>query len=115
MTGWIAVIGTVVTTLGVITVAWLTRRTAKDQTAVGGFSSLVTALQEQNNRQQEQNERQERRITALEKQAATQRQLEAKRHRVLRAHERWDQFLVGRMRQLTDDPFPDPPPLDVEV
>lgn len=108
MTGWIAIVGTVVTTLGVIVVAWLTRRTAKDQTAVGGFSALVTALQEQNNRQ-------ERRIGALEKQAASQRQLEAKRHRVLRAHERWDQFLVGRMRQLTDDPFPDPPPLDVEV
>lgn len=105
---WLGILGAVITTLGVIIVAWLTRRTAKDQTAVGGFSALVKSLQEQNNRQ-------EKRIAALEKQAATQRQLEAKRHRVMRAHERWDQYISGRMRQLTEETFPDPPPLDVEV
>lgn len=108
MTGWLAIVATVITTLGVVVVAWLTRRTAKDQTAVGGFEALVRTLQEQNDRQ-------EKRIVALEKQAASQRQLEAKRHRVMRAHERWDQFISGRMRQLTDEAFPDPPPLDVEV
>lgn len=108
MTGWVAVLGAVVTTFGVVIVAWLTRRTAKDQTAVGGFTALVKTLQDQNDRQ-------EKRIAALEKQAASQRQLEAKRHRVMRAHERWDQFISGRMRQLSDETFPDPPPLDVEV
>ncbi len=59
MTGWLGILGAVITTLGVIVVAWLTRRTAKDQTAVGGFSALVTSLQAQNDRQ-------EKRIRALE-------------------------------------------------
>lgn len=108
MTQWIAIVGTGITTLGVIIVAWLTRRTAKDQTAVGGFGVLVDKLQNQNDRQ-------EGRIQALEREAEERRQLDAMRGRILRAHERWDQQLVNRLRQVTDETFPDPPPLDVEV
>jgi len=104
----LTIVATGLTTLGVVAVAWLTRRTAKDQTAVGGFTALVKTLQEQNDRQ-------ENRIAALEKQASSQRQLEAKRHRAMRAHERWDRLISSRMQQLTDEAFPDPPPLDVEV
>lgn len=112
---WLGILGAVVTTLGVIIVALLTRRTAKDQSAIAGFDKLVNRLEAANDRLQEQNDRQEKRILALEKEGAKRRRLDAERDRVIEFHQRWDFQVARRIRQLTDEPFPDPPPLDVEV
>lgn len=38
---------------------------------------------------------------------------EAKRNQLLRDHEFWDRQVVYRLRELTPDPVPDPPPLHV--
>ncbi len=108
MTGWLGILGAVVTTLGVIIVALLTRRSAKDQTAVGGFTALVKSLQDQNDRQ-------EQRIRALEQEGRERRRADTERDRVVQVHQRWDFQVARRLRQLTDEPFPDPPPLDVET
>lgn len=108
MNQWLTIAATVITTLGVVIVAYLTRRTAKDQTAIGGFSALVKTLQDQNARQ-------EKRIRALEREAEQRRRTDAERDRVVEVHRRWDFQVARRLRQLTEEPFPDPPPLDVET
>lgn len=113
MNQWLAIIATVITTIGVIVVAWLTRRTAKDQSAIAGFDKLVNRLELANDRLQKQNDRQEKRIVALEKEADERRRTDATRDRVVEIHQRWDIQVARRLRQLTEDPFPDPPPLDI--
>lgn len=111
MNQWLPIGATVVTTIGVVVVAYLTRRTAKDTTAIAGFDKLVDRLQEQNDRLQRQNDRQEKRIAALEKEGVERRKAEATRDRVVEVHQRWDIQVARKLRQLTEDPFPDPPPL----
>lgn len=112
MSPWIGIVGTVITAAGVVIVAWLTRRTAKDQSAITGFDKLVNRLELANDRLQEQNDRQEKRIAKLEQDNAKRRRQDADRDRVIQVHQRWDFQVARRLRQLTDDPFPDPPPLE---
>jgi hypothetical protein len=97
----VSTFGSVAVLLAAIVTAWLTRRSAKDETAITGYAGLVERLQAQSDRDSA-------RITALEDDRAEQR-------RLARRHEQWDWQLVRRVRELTDDPFPDPPPLDTEV
>lgn len=111
----IGVAGSVLTFAGVVVVAWLTRRTAKDQSAITGFDKLVNRLEAANDRLQEQNDRQEKRIAKLEQDNAKRRRTDAERDRVIQVHQRWDFQVARRLRQLTDDPFPDPPPLEVDT
>ncbi|MFC0623692.1 hypothetical protein [Kribbella deserti] len=92
-------LSSVVITLGTLFVAVLTRRTAKDQTAVRGFADLNKALQEQVDRQGA-------RIEALEKS-------EAKWRRLARKHEMWDHEVLDRLRSLAgSEALPESPPLD---
>lgn len=111
MKEWLPVAATVVTTIGVIVVAYLTRRTAKDQSAIAGFDKLVNRLELANDRLQKQNDRLEKRIVALEKEGDERRKADATRDRVVEIHQRWDIKVAAKLRQLTEDPFPDPPPL----
>lgn len=113
MNQWLPIAGTVVTLIGTVVVAYLTRRTAKDQSAIAGFDKLVNRLELANDRLQKQNDRQEKRIVALEKEGDERRRADATRDRVVEIHQRWDFQVARRLRQLTDDPFPDPPPLDI--
>lgn len=92
-------LSSVVITLGTLFVAVLTRRSAKDQTAVRGFADLNKALQEQVDRQGA-------RIESLE-------QSEAKWRRLVRKHEMWDDEVLDKLRTLSGgEALPESPPLD---
>lgn len=94
-----AVIGTVIVTLGSLLIGLLTRRNTKEQTAVTGFSTLTAA--------------QTAELLRLAGRVSTLEDGETTRRRLARDHEKWDRQVVDRLRDLTDEPFPDPPPLDV--
>lgn len=93
------VIAAAIVTLGSLIVAYLTKRSAKDNTVVTGFTELTERYREEVNRLG-------LRITALE-------HVEGERRRLARQHEVWDWAVVKRLRAVTDEPIPDPPPLDV--
>lgn len=95
---WVSIIGILIVTLGGLFGAWLTRRTAKDATAVEGFSELTKS-------QAAELARLSTRVEDLETDQTVRRKL-------ARAHERWDREMVRRLEAFTDEPFPDPPPLD---
>lgn len=96
--GWILVVGIVITTVGGLITAWYTRRSAKDINAVSGFTALTAA-------QAAELSRLTHRVEDLEIDQTKRRQL-------ARAHERWDHEMVRRLEAFTDEPFPEPPPLD---
>lgn len=78
--------------------AWFTRRSSRDQTAVAGFTELVNQMRTERTEDRA-------RIAALETQAT-------RRHELAMAHTRWDRLIQRKMETLTDESFPDPPPLD---
>lgn len=92
-----AVIGTVLVTLGGIIATLVTRRNAKEATAVTGFASLTAA-------QREEIDRYGARIDALEDEARARRAL-------ARRHEQWDWNVRRQLEQLGQT-VPEPPPLD---
>lgn len=94
-----AIISTLVVTVGSLVVAYFTKRSAKDNAVTTGYANLTTALEGRLNSQGAE-------IAALQVMLARQR-------RLLRAHEKWDWQMVGKLRQLTPDDVPDPPPLDI--
>jgi hypothetical protein len=93
------IIAAAIVTIGSLIVAYLTKRSAKDSTVTTGFTNLTSALQKQLDAQGNQ-------IKELQ---ATQ----ARWRRLLRDHEMWDWQMVSKVRSLTDDSVPDPPPLDL--
>lgn len=92
-------IGTIVVTGGALITAVFTRRSARDTTAVGGFSALAKGQQVEINRL----------TTRVEKLELH----ETERRRLANAHTKWDTDLVRKLQALTPDPIPDPPPLDL--
>lgn len=88
-----------IVTVGSLLVALLTKRSAKEDTVTTGFTNLTTSLQAQVNLQG--NEIRQMQATL------------SKQRRLLRDHEVWDWQMVTRLRQVSPDPVPDPPPLDV--
>lgn len=98
------VIGTVLATLGGLIATLVTRRNAKDTTAVGGFTELTRGLQHELERQTSRTTAAIARIDHLER-------VNDRRRRLARRHEEWDALAVGQLRQLGAN-IPDPPPLD---
>jgi uncharacterized coiled-coil protein SlyX len=94
-----AIISTVVVTLGSLIVAYFTKRSAKDNAVTTGYANLTGAL--------------EKRLNSQGSEIAELQVLLARQRRLLRAHEKWDWQMVGKLRQLTPDEVPDPPPLDI--
>lgn len=95
----VTIITAAIVTIGSLVVAAFTRRSAKDNAVVTGYANLTTGLQSEVGRLTT-------RVDSLE-------QLDDERRRLARQHEVWDWQMVKRVRQLTNDPIPDPPPLDV--
>lgn len=93
------VIAAAIVTIGSLLVALLTKRSAKDDRVTTGFTNLTTSLQAQVNLQGTE-------IRAMQATLSKQR-------RLLRDHENWDWQMVARLRQVSPDPVPDPPPLEV--
>lgn len=91
-------IGTIVVTGGALVTAIFTRRSARDTTAVGGFSALAKGQQVEINRLTT-------RVEKLE-------QAQAARRRLTTAHEKWDMDMVRRLQAYTAEAMPEPPPLD---
>lgn len=98
-------IASVATAVGGVVIGYFTRRSAKDTTDATKEASAITGFNELTQRLQTQLGKQEARISTLETSETTRR-------RLAREHEKWDQHIVDRFRDLTDEPFPDPPPLD---
>lgn len=94
-----AIISTVVVTLGSLIVAYFTKRSAKDSAVTTGYANLTNALEKRLNDQGDE-------ITKLQVALAKQR-------RLLRNHEKWDWQMVDRLRRVSAEPIPDPPPLDI--
>lgn len=94
-----AIISTLVVTLGSLIVAYFTKRSAKDNAVTTGYENLTGRL--------------ETRLNAQGQEIAALQAMLAKQRRLLRNHEKWDWQMVHRVRQLSTDPVPDPPPLDV--
>lgn len=95
----VTIISTAIITIGSLAVAYFTRKSAKDNAVVTGYANLTTGLQSEVGRLTT-------RVDSLE-------HIEDERRRLARQHEQWDWTMVRRLRPLTDDPIPDPPPLDV--
>lgn len=93
------VIAAAIVTIGSLLVAFFTRRSAKEDTVTTGFTNLTSSLQAQVNMQGVEIRQMQ---TTLSKQ-----------RRALREHEVWDWQMVSRLRQVSHEPVPDPPPLDV--
>jgi hypothetical protein len=94
-----AIISTLVVTIGSLVVAYFTKRSAKDNAVTTGYANLTSAL--------------EGRLNAQGAEIAQLQVMLAKQRRLLRAHESWDWQMVQRLRQVSPDPVPDPPPLDI--
>lgn len=94
-----AIISTLVVTFGSLIVAYFTKRSAKDTAVTTGYANLTTAL--------------EKRVDAQGGEIAELQTLLGRQRRLLRNHEKWDWQMVHRLRQITSDPVPDPPPLDI--
>lgn len=94
-----AIISTLVVTLGSLIVAYFTKRSAKDNAVTTGYANLTKDLESRLNAQGVE-------ISALQTMLARQR-------RLLRNHEKWDWQMVARVRQMTNESVPDPPPLDI--
>lgn len=94
-----AIISTLVVTIGSLIVAYFTKRSAKDNAVTTGYASLTDKL--------------EKRLDAQGIEIAALQTMLAKQRRLLRAHEKWDWQMVHRLRQLSPDSVPDPPPLDI--
>jgi uncharacterized coiled-coil protein SlyX len=94
-----AIISTIVVTLGSLVVAYFTKRSAKDNAVTTGYANLTSALEKRLNDQGEE-------ITKLQANLARQR-------RLLRNHEKWDWQMVDRLRRISPESIPDPPPLDI--
>lgn len=99
--------------VGALITALVTRRNAKDTSALGWFTSLATELRAELN-----DARAENRNTRLQLQQAENRiqavEDEERRKAILaRIHGRWDEMMVLEVRKLNPDAtIPDPPPLD---
>lgn len=89
------VIAAAIVTIGSLIVAWFTKRSAKDDRAITGYVSLTTSLQAQ--------------VNMLWQQVGELQNNEAKRQRLNRAHEPWDD---AALKHVPPD-FPPPPPLDI--
>lgn len=89
----------IITLAGSLLIAAFTARGAKSNQVTNEYVNLTADLRAQV-------ELQGRQIKELQTN-------EAKRNQLLRAHEFWDRQVVYRLRELTADPVPDPPPLDV--
>lgn len=94
-----AVISTLVVTLGSLIVAYFTKRSAKDNAVITGYATFTDKLEKRVDAQGDE-------ITELQQALARQR-------RLLRNHEKWDWQMVYRLRQISPEPVPDPPPLDI--
>lgn len=92
-------IGTIVVTGGALITAVFTRRSAKDTTAVGGFTQLTNSLHGE--------------VTRLTARVDQLESREVVRRSAMRTHTRWDLEMAQRVRNLSPDPVPDPPPLDI--
>jgi len=93
------VLAALIVTAGSIIATLVTKRSARADTVTTGFTNLTSSLQRQVDLQG--NEIQEMQATLR------------KQRRLLRDHEVWDWQMVSRLRQVTNEPVPDPPPLDV--
>lgn len=89
------VIAALIVTAGSLLVALFTRRSAKESTVTSGYTALTASLQAQ--------------VNMLWQQVAELQNNEAKRQRLNRAHEPWD----DEARKFTPPEFPPPPPLDI--
>lgn len=89
-------IGTVVTAIGAVVVGLFTRRSARDATAVSGFSALT--------------ERQAVELGRLSTRVQTLEQADVAHRAAAHKHERWDWEVAGKLRELGVD-MPEPPPL----
>lgn len=93
------VLAALIVTAGSLIVALVTKRSARDDTVTTGFTNLTSSLQAQVNLQGNEIRQMQATLT--------------KQRRLLRDHEVWDWQMVSRLRQLTTEHVPDPPPLDV--
>jgi uncharacterized coiled-coil protein SlyX len=94
-----AIISTLVVTFGSLIVAYFTKRSAKDNVVTSGYAKLTTQL--------------EKRLDAQGDEISELQTIIARQRRLFRNHEKWDWQMVARVRQLSPDPVPDPPPLDI--
>lgn len=93
------VIGTGLVTLGTLIGAIFTRRSAKDETAVGGFTALTAAMRAELDRYAV-------RIQKLEDN-------EVSRQKLARRHQAWDRMVRLELQQRGMD-VPEPPPLELD-
>lgn len=99
------VVGSILVAIAAIYAALQTRRTSREANAVTGFKELMAAHESDMKALRLERGEDRARIADLERTIARQRVLN-------RAHERWDWALIRTVRNLSDDPIPDPPPLD---
>lgn len=104
---WSGVITSGVSLVGGFAGGLLTRRTARENSETEREKSAVAGFAELTKNLQDQSERQDRRIAGLERR-------ERSRRKQSREHEAWDRLLVARLNELTNEPFPPPPPLEPE-
>lgn len=93
--------------------SYVTRRNAKDTSALGGFTALATELRQELS--DAKTEAKEARTEARRTQERVQA-LEDEEHRkavLARVHQRWDEMIGRELRKCNpESSIPDPPPLD---
>lgn len=85
--------------IAALVASYVTRRNAKDTSALSGFSSLATELRSE--------------LTDAKKDIRALQEEERRRGVLARVHAKWDDLMVREIRKLDPDVnIPDPPPLD---
>lgn len=84
---------------------WVTRRNAKEPSAIAGFAQLATELRTELTEVKTELRGQAKEVKALQEQ-------EKRKDGLARVHVEWDREMVRIVNDLTDEEVPAPPPLD---